>query len=66
MALCQLADLLIAGDDNKKEHELNNLSSQFYEALPHRGTAVKNTWTLKDVIAKKDFCQVRNKFLVII
>ena len=60
MVLCQLAEKLIAG--NADSNELSTLYNQFYEALPHKTDAVKDSWTVRDVIVKKDFCQVCFKF----
>ena len=56
MVLCQLADKLVTG--NVDENKLSSLYTQFYEALPHKQDFVKDTWTVRDVIVKKDFCQV--------
>ena len=56
VVLCQLADKLIAG--NADSNELSTLYNQFYEALPHKEDFVKDAWTVRDVIVKKDFCQV--------
>ena len=63
MVLCQLADKLVAGDMDM--NVLSSLYTQFYEALPHKADFVKDSWTVRDVVVKKDFCQVYNLYIYI-
>lgn len=54
----QLANRFIEGADNYDE-TVKKLCDQYYELLPHKEAFKTDKWTLKYVIGKQDFCQVR-------